>query len=173
VGSRYPRKLLSHLQNVRGYTIVETIKGVYNVKGDIFPIQIIDSRRLSAGENLWLKSLSDELDSLEVTRISEEITRQEKAAQVAAYLNAITEANTESIQGALEMKKRLTFEQVMINCGLAAEWEAKGKAEGEVRGRAEEAFSIAQNMVNLGLPLETVVSATQLEPEKVKALYGG
>jgi predicted transposase YdaD len=63
------------------------------------------------------------------------------------------------------------LEQVFINCGLAARLEAKGKAEGEVRGRAEEAFSIAQNMVKLGLPLETIVSATNLEPEKVKALY--
>jgi fibronectin type 3 domain-containing protein len=32
----------------------------------------------------------------------------------------------------------------------------------------QEAF-----MVNMGLPFETVVSATQLEPEKVKALYQG
>jgi hypothetical protein len=28
-------------------------------------------------------------------------------------------------------------------------------------------------MVNMGLPFETVVSATQLEPEKVKAMYKG
>jgi hypothetical protein len=46
---------------------------------------------------------------------------------------------------------------------LAAKLEAKGEARSQV--------SIAQNMVNMGLPLETVVSATRLEPEKVKALY--
>jgi hypothetical protein len=85
VESRHPQKLLKHLQNERGYMVAESAEGIYTVKGDIIPIQIIDSRRLSADENLWLKSLSDELNSLEVTRISEEITRQEKMARIAAY----------------------------------------------------------------------------------------
>jgi hypothetical protein len=34
-----------------------------------------------------------------------------------------------------------------------------------------EAVAIAQNLVKLGIPFETVVSATQLDPEKVRALY--
>ena len=39
--------------------------------------------------------------------------------------------------------------------------------------RAEErrALAIAENMINLGLPLETIIAATKLDPEKVKALY--
>jgi hypothetical protein len=105
-------------------------------------------------------------------------------------LNVITEANSGSIQEAIEMnqrKQKLTMEQVTINVGWAAKWEAKGRVEGEARGEARgrvegeargeargEAkgrVSIAQNMVKMGLPFETVVCATQLEPEKVKALY--
>jgi len=35
---------------------------------------------------------------------------------------------------------------------------------------SSKALAIAQNMVKLGFPLETVGSATQLDPEKVKAL---
>jgi hypothetical protein len=46
---------------------------------------------------------------------------------------------------------------------LTAKWEARGRVEG--------AFDIAQNLVNLGIPFETVVSATQLDPEKVKTLF--
>jgi predicted transposase YdaD len=124
---------------------------------------------LSAEENLWLKSLSDELDSLEVTRIGDEIVRQGKDARIEAYLNVITETNAESMKEAMKMgkSKKVTLEQVMIDCGLAAKLEAKGRAEGEAKG----AVTIAQNMVNMGLSFETVVSATQLEPEKVKALY--
>jgi hypothetical protein len=174
VESRHPKKLLKHLRDERGYTIAETAEGIYTINSDIIPIQIIDNRKLSADENLWLKSLSDELDSSEVTRIGVEIIRHEKAAQIEAYRNVITEANSGSIEEALAMKqkkKKITLEQVMINCGLAAKLEAKGRSEGKAEGGAEKAFSIAQNMVNLGLPLETVVSATQLEPEKVKSLY--
>jgi predicted transposase/invertase (TIGR01784 family) len=47
----------------------------------------------------------------------------------------------------------------------------KGREEGMEKGREEESFSIAQNLVKLGLPIETIISATQLDPEKVKALY--
>jgi hypothetical protein len=155
----------SHLQNVRGYTIAETAEGIYTVKGGIIPMQIIDSRRLSVDENLWLKSLSDRLDYLEVTRISKEITRQKRIAQIAAYLYVIAKANPETIQEAIEMDNTLTIEKVFENVGWTAKWEA--------RGEERKAFAIAQNLANLGVPLETVVSATQLEPEKIKPLYRG
>jgi predicted transposase/invertase (TIGR01784 family) len=52
-----------------------------------------------------------------------------------------------------------------------AEGMEKGRAEGMEKGRADEKFDIARNMIKMGLPIETVVSATQLAPEKVKALY--
>jgi predicted transposase/invertase (TIGR01784 family) len=47
----------------------------------------------------------------------------------------------------------------------------EGKVEGRVEGETHKALAIAQNMIDLGLPFETIISATQLDPEKVKALY--
>jgi hypothetical protein len=41
VESRYPKKLLAHLQKVRGYSVEEKQSGIYNINGDILPIQII------------------------------------------------------------------------------------------------------------------------------------
>jgi predicted transposase YdaD len=74
------------------------------------------------------------------------------------------------------MRRKLTIEQVIEESGLGAKWEARGEVRGRTEGKAEgeehKAFAIARNMVHMGLPLETVVSATRLEPEKVKALYG-
>jgi hypothetical protein len=167
VVSRYPQKLLGHLRKKRRYTVAETYSGIYTVNGDILPIQIIDSRRLSADENLWLKSLSDKLDFSEVEQISTEIARQDKAARITAYRDVIVRANAGTIQEVLMKKARLTIEEVVENVGLTAKWEARGRAEGE----KHKALTIAQNLVNLGLPLETVVSATQLDIEKVKSLY--
>ena len=60
-----------------------------------------------------------------------------------------------------------SLEEVLERTGVTARAEARGKAE----GKAAEALAIAQNMVSLGLPFETVVSATKLDPEKVKTLY--
>jgi hypothetical protein len=50
VESRYPRELITHLKEERGYTVEEKQPGIYTIKGDILPIQIIDSRKLSGEE---------------------------------------------------------------------------------------------------------------------------
>ena len=85
----------------------------------------------------------------------------------------------------------ITLEQVFEEVGWIAKWEARGeergKAEGEARGKAigeargeaigeargEElaTLKIAKNMIDQGFSFETIVSLTQLDPEKVKALY--
>jgi predicted transposase/invertase (TIGR01784 family) len=51
-----------------------------------------------------------------------------------------------------------------------AEGLQKGLTEGLEKGRANEKLEIARNMIKMGLPVETIVSATQLDPEKVKTL---
>jgi len=68
-----------------------------------------------------------------------------------------------------------SLEDVLIETGVMAKAEAKAEARGEAKGEARAtertALSIAENMIKLGLPLETIVAATKLDPEKVKALY--
>ena len=56
----------------------------------------------------------------------------------------------------------LTIEQVFENVGWIAKWEA--------RGEERNSLNIAQNMVNRGYPIDDIVSITNLDPEKVKAL---
>jgi predicted transposase YdaD len=97
---------------------------------------------------------------LEIRLISEKAVRLDKAARVKAYLYAVTEANIYVIREAMKMgKDRLTLEQVLEEVGLIAKWQEA------------EALTIAQNLVNLGVPFETVISATNLDPEKVRPLY--
>jgi len=161
IESRYPEKLLDHLRNERKFTVAETSPGIYNISGDILPIQIIDSRKLSVDENLWLKNLSNEHDCFTIGQVGREINRQEKGIRLAAYLYAIAQANPAAMKEAIRMNSIL--DEIFEESGLA-------KRLGD-KYRAEEAFEIAQNLVNLGLPIETVVSATRLDPEKVRALY--
>jgi hypothetical protein len=42
------------------YGVEEAGPGIYTVRGDSLPIQFIETKRLSAGENLWLKSLAND-----------------------------------------------------------------------------------------------------------------
>jgi hypothetical protein len=171
VENHYPQVLLEHLTKERGYKVAETGPGIYTVTGDILPIQVIDSGKLPEEETFWLKNLSNKLDYTAIERISAEADRQGKAARLKAYLQAIARANSAALLEAIEMGDTLTVEQVFEKVGWTAKWEARGRAEGEARGEARKAFGIAQNLVKMGLPLEAVVSATELDPEKIKALY--
>ena len=172
IESHYPEKLLDHLKNVRGYTVEETGHGIYNISGDIFPIQIIDNRRLPAEENRWLKNLSNRLDASELSRMYIEISRIDKAVKIAAYLDVILRANAGTLKEVIKMSDAtITLEQVFEEVGWIAKWEAKGEARGEARGEELRALKIAKNMIKQELPFETIVSTTQLDPEKVKELY--
>jgi len=130
IESSYPRELIKHLKNERYYKVVETSPGIYTVHGDIFPIQIIDSRKLSAEENLWLKGLSDDLNYSIFRKINAEIARQGNDTRITAYLYAITQANPVALKEAIKMGNKLTLKKVLEEAGWIAEWEEKGRNEG-------------------------------------------
>ena len=166
IESHVPRELLEHLSSVRNNKVEEKQSGIYTIVGDVLPIQIIDNRQLSAAENLWLKGLSNRLGPLEYLQMHREIALQGKEARIQAYLNVIAMANFRAIKEAIEMSDAVkSLDDVFEKTGMAARWEAKAEAR--------TALDIAQNMVNSGFPLETVVSMTKLDPEKVKELYKG
>jgi len=168
VESHYPRELLVHLKEIRGYKVEEMSPGIYNISGDILPIQIIDSRKLSDDENLWLKDLNNRLEAREASRLLLEVKKQGKAARINAYIDAIARANYFAIREAINMSNTVvSFDYVLEMTGANARAEAKG----EVKGAERASLAIAENMINLGLPFETVVAATKLDPEKVKTLY--
>ncbi|GHU02798.1 hypothetical protein FACS1894147_05510 [Spirochaetia bacterium] len=178
VESRYPRELLAHLRDVRGYEVAENQPGIYTVigpavRGDILPVQVIDSRKLSAEENIWLKDLSNKLDVPEIRRIAEAIQRQGKAAR--AYLDAIFRANLATMEEAYKMSDTtLTMERVLENIGLTAKWEARGElrgeAIGEARGEEKKALEIARNLLGNGFSPEQTAQLAGLDAGKVRAL---
>ena len=176
IESHYPKKLIEHLKNVRGYTVEKTNPGIYTVKGDILPIQVIDSRKLSTYENLWLKGLSNKLKPLAVLRIGDAAMNHGLTALIRAYMNAIAHANFQAVEEAINMSTAAkSLDEVFERTGMAARWEARAEARGvtigEARGEQRKAIDVAKNMIDLGYPLEAIASVTKLDPEKVKELF--
>ena len=168
IASRHPKKLLDHLQKIRSFIVEKSGQGIYNIIGDIMPIQLIDSRKLTTDENVWLKSLNNRLDPKVIIKIGEKVKLKDKEVRLNAYMNVIAQANIWAIEEALKMSNAaLSLDDVFERTGLAAKWEARAEA----KGKEQEAKNIAKNMVNAGFPLETVVSMTNLDPEKVKELF--
>ena len=180
IGSRYPRELFQHLKNVRGYAVDEISPGIYNITGDILPIQVINRQRLSAKENLWLKTLGSELDRNELDQLIKEIQRRPKTPHLEPYLDVVIRANPKIFKEGIKMRKRVaTLEEVFVNSGLADIYKAEAKVEARAEINAEafaeavekKALAIAKNMAKMGLPVKTIVSATELKPKKVREIF--
>jgi len=105
VESRYPRELIKHLENVRGYTVAKTSAGVYTVKGDILPIQIIDSRKLSAEENVWLKNLRKNLNRSDIEKSGLGAKYEEREREKWTSVLADKDAEIARLRAQLENKQ--------------------------------------------------------------------
>jgi hypothetical protein len=163
VENHYPRDLMAHLKKVRGYHVERKAPGIYTIIDDIIPIQIIDSRKLSAGENLWLKDLSNTLDLPEIQRLIDESQQRRQDALVPVYLNAIYKANLKKIEETFKMTEAApTFEKfiqrVAEDRGYNIEWETKAKRE------------VAKNLLVKGLSVEDIADVTGLGLETVQEL---
>jgi len=129
VGTRNPRKLINHLRKQRGYRINETGSGVYEVEGDIFPIQIIESKKLPKDENIWLESLRDDLKIEGITKILEIRENTYPTASIQAYLYALVTANFGTIEEMKNMDKK-SFLEMISGLELVDEIKEEGREEG-------------------------------------------
>ena len=128
VGSPKPRNLLSHLQKQRKYRVAETHPGIYSVEGDIFPIQLIESKKLSKGENIWLQNLRNGLSIDGISRILELGNSLNQNKKIKAYMHALVLANIETVEEMKRMSK-----QSIIAMIRQLEWFDEIKQEEEIR----------------------------------------
>jgi hypothetical protein len=185
VETRYPKELLKHLREVRKYEVTEKWAGIYQVTGDILPVQIIESKKLAEEENLWLRNLGNELDARSLDAVLTESARQGKAARIRAYIDALLRANTHILQEVIEMGYE-TLDEVLVKTGLTQKWVAEGEtrgetrgeirgiqigeARGEIRGETQRNFAVAKNALREGLPIETVQRITGLDANTIRGL---
>jgi hypothetical protein len=160
VVSRYPRELVKYFTGVRGYSVEETQPGIYRVNGDYLPIQIIHSKKLSGMDNLWLRSLTDDLESSAAGAILEEGNK--RLIFSGAYLNVLIRANPKAFLEVQTMARKPTFEEVFTKAGLIPKWIEQGEEK-----KAQE---IARTMKTEGVSVEQITRFTGLSPETITAL---
>ena len=97
--TRYPRDLIKHLRNERGYRVTEHFEGIYYVEGDLFPIQVIENKKLSAQDNIWLRNLRSNLNSEDINEIFKRFYEQGDKDGKNAYISKIIEANKKNDRG--------------------------------------------------------------------------
>ncbi|GHV80976.1 hypothetical protein AGMMS49944_27670 [Spirochaetia bacterium] len=153
-------------KEVLHFSIEENTPGIYTVIGDILPVQIIDSRKLSPDESIWLKNLRSELGAAEAGQMTGDMDRQDKA-DLAAYLAVVLKVNSAAFKELVmrDSKAALTLDQALEETGLTAKWEARGEAKGK--------SEVARNGLAMGYPIETLSNLTGLPVETIKKLASG
>jgi len=141
-----PRKLMHHLKTTLRYQVKKAESGIYYVTGDKIPIQIIVTKELTEAENLWLKSLTNELEQNETAeKLLEEYSKNQANALYRSVMELIVRANKQK------------FEEVKGMCDALREL-MKDEIDAEVNKRLEitkkessEAVEKRINALNLAL----------------------
>jgi len=180
--TRHPREIIKYLEKARGYKVEETSLGIYQVTGDYVPIQIIETKKLSEDENLWLKSLTNDLEIRNLDAIIRNRQKSPGEAFPDAYFNILIRANPEVF---LEVQKMangaMTFEEVFTKAGIIPQWIERGIEQGIEqgiergieRGIEQGKEKTALNLLAKGMPIEEIAQITELPIEKVRALGKG
>lgn len=104
----FPQKMVQHLEKVRGYSIDAVEEGIYYIKGDMIPIQLIVTGQLSNKENLWLRCLTNRLDGTGVVRaLLEDYKNHEKNRLYKPIMDIIVTANKDNFKEVKDMCEAL------------------------------------------------------------------
>lgn len=144
VCKNYPKKLVRHLQEEQNYKIEKAERGIYYVSGDKIPIQIIVTKQLSLEENLWLRSLTDDLEEKEdAENLIQDYNTHKENSLYQSVMNIIVQANKEKFEEAKSMcealrelmKEEIEAEKIKANKEGRIQGEIAGKIEGKIAGK--------------------------------------
>ena len=158
----HPRELFKYLKNERGFSIEEVMQGIYYVDGDIFKVQIIELKKLSDQENLFLKTFRSDLTFHEVKTLVDKSDKYKGNELFATYMARIMKANQEVSK---EVMNVITcpetydfFDEICNMTGVKERYQEETKAE------------TALNMLQDGLPVDKVAGYVEMTVAWVKKL---
>ena len=160
-----PIKLFDYFANDRGFEITETNPGIYYIEGDTFPAQIIESKKLSAAENVFLKNLRSNLTRKDMEDVFEAYRKYDSLEKVKIYLNRIFDAN-KSV-----MEEVLTVFSAEVEDIIYRHIEKNGTVDRIARENQEKAKrETALKMLQDGISPDKIAHYVQMPIEWVKAL---
>lgn len=127
VCSHYPREMFRHLTNTRGIIIEDKGNGIYYLKGDPIPMQLLLTPKLSEKENYWLQNLRTNLKA--GTEIRSLVARYEKhkhSKDYEAVMDLITRANWKE----MEVERKMCDALKELLSDELHEANTRGKSEG-------------------------------------------
>ena len=166
VCKRKPEKLIQHLQEERGFQLVEK-DGIYTIYGDFFPMQLLLTSELSKTENFWLRYLTDDLKTVEeANKILGKYEGHQKENLYKSVMNIIVNANRKLFK---EAKKVCEALRELMKEELE-EREKAGRIEGEMAGERKVKIHLIRTKLSKGKTVESIAEDLEESVESVLKL---
>ena len=127
-----PKKLFKYLKDKRGLEINEVQQGVYYITGDVFPVQVIETKKLSDEENLFLQNLQSNVSLSNMATILSKYNNHDSNL-MATLLRRVADANVSIFEEAMSMTAEVK-RRIIINLGLEEEFITEGLRKGQEQG---------------------------------------
>ena len=159
---KFPRDMLKEIQRTRNLTVVKFDEGIYHISGEIFPIQIIHTAKLSEENNFWLRNLTNDLKAKEAQNLLRRYNERQQEHLYQSIMDAIVKANIE------------LFEEVDDMCDALMEI-VKPKVEAKVQAaRDEERTNVKIELIRKtlakGMSVEEIADLLEESVETVQKL---
>mgnify|MGYP002711793767 CR=1 FL=1 len=159
--TRYPQKLIKHLEWVQRYKIRNVSPGIYYIYGDIIPIQIVVLSQLPLDENLWLRILSNKLDDPEIIeRMLQEYEQHKDNPLYSSIVEIVAQANQ------LLFRKEGSTMSETLEAIINEKLDAREK-RGHDQGVLDTCRELACNMFGIGISVEQIALITKSSVETV------
>ena len=159
VCSHYPRELLNHLKRVRGMRAEYQGGGIYYLRGDPIPMQLLIAPKLSGRENYWIQSMRTDLRAgEEIRKLMREYEKHRKSKDYTAVMNLITRANWEQ----MEVERKM--------CDALNELFAEELKEADNKGRTEGRREMIFAFLKAGADIKMIKEASGLNEEEIESI---
>ena len=164
VVSKYPKKLFEYIKNVLKFEITQVHKGIYYIEGAELPIQILKSNMLSEEANLYLKSLSSNLNPQSLFELFNIYKKQVGYNEKNAYLDRIIEANKGILKEVLKMSLSAEVKEIIMEGAERNGWLDEIMAR--AAKKAEEKVEIIKLEVQKARLAQEMAEKARLEAEE-------
>ena len=155
----FPREMVKEIQRTRNLQVVKFDEGIYHISGDMFPIQIIHTTKLSRENNFWLRNLTNDLKTKkDAQELLEKYNDRQQENLYQSMMDIIVKVNIE------------LFEEVDDMCDALMEI-VKPKVDAKVRAAKEEVkVDLIRKMLSRGQSIEEIADLLEESVENVRKL---
>ena len=187
VCSHFPEKLFRHLEKIQTYQKEQVSAGIYYIRGAMFPVQVVVTKRLPEAENLWLRNLTNDLGGDEKAWELLGVYKKHQTEKLyQSVMDVIVRANEERFQvsgmcEALEelMKDRIEeLEEQAVSRGMeqgikqgVEQGIKQGMEQGISQGRQQTLLTQIRKKMEKGKSLPQIADELEETQETILPLY--